>query len=113
MLASSLRLISSIQSFSDRGALSSKNSKFKAMNRCSQMTGLRSQLLRKSDHKATAFVSRLFSQGTHHRPRSARFFTSQPNKEIPLFESLGVRIDQLIQDAHWLIPRKGTGTHDF
>lgn len=78
------------------------------------MPALRRQLLtqpdRLSNNKALLLRSRF---GRYH---DRKFFSSSKlnNKQMPpMFESMSTRLDQLIQDAQWLIPRKGSGFDNF
>jgi hypothetical protein len=87
------------------------------ISRVPQMAALRRQLLSQPDRrtKAVSSWSRFGHKAANHDRAFARssaackFFSSQPNKQMPIFESMSTRLDQLIQDSQWFIPRKGSG----
>lgn len=89
------------------------------ITRLPQTLALKRQLLAQSNRRARNAATTLprnhaIVWNANHDSRvplqpMARFFSAQPGGRIPIFEVMGSKLDQLIQDSQWLIPRKGSG----
>jgi len=86
------------------------------ISRVSHSLALKRQLLQSSRGTKNVVSRHCIPNGHHDRvlfrqlAPSTRFFSSSlPSNRAPLFEAMGSKLDKLIQDSQWLIPRKGTG----